>query len=340
MNFDFRLWDIHIGAPHPFNAHRYIDNGTARPKPDRYHDKAFADAEWERVFAKSWLLACPISDVREPGDFALRGGIVDLWPPGTEQPLRLDFFGEDLDAIRRFDAETQLSASSIAEIELLPASEAPLDAETISRFRSGYVAAFGPAGDDPLYESVSAGRKHPGMEHWLPLFHTHLDTLFDYAPRALIFLAHQVEEAKDARLALITDYYDTRKTMMKSGEDGIKAPPYKPLKPETLYLDAKEWAALLSHHQVRALSPFQAPESKTSTEAGGKTGRDFAPERAQGKVNVFEIAAAHVKALQASGKRVLLAAWTEGSAERLGVYCPITASMPCARSKTGPMRRS
>ncbi|HVT25824.1 MAG TPA: transcription-repair coupling factor [Rhizomicrobium sp.] len=256
--------------------------------------------------------------VREPGDFALRGGIVDLWPPGTEQPLRLDFFGEDLDAIRRFDAETQLSAGSIAEIELLPASEAPLDAETISRFRSGYVAAFGPAGDDPLYESVSAGRKHPGMEHWLPLFHTHLDTLFDYTPRALIFLAHQVEEAKDARLALIADYYDTRKTMMKSGEDGIKAPPYKPLKPETLYLDAKEWASLLSHHQVRALSPFQAPESKTSTEAGGKTGRDFAPERAQGKVNVFEFAAAHVKALQASGKRVLLAAWTEGSAERLG----------------------
>ena len=88
--------------------------------------------------------------VREPGDFALRGGIVDLWPPGTEQPLRLDFFGEDLDAIRRFDAETQLSAGSIAQIELLPASEAPLDAETISRFRSGYVAAFGPAGDDPL----------------------------------------------------------------------------------------------------------------------------------------------------------------------------------------------
>ena len=260
------------------------------------------------------------STVREPGDFSLRGGIVDLWPPGAEQPLRLDFFGEDLDAIRRFDAETQLSAGSIAEIELLPASEAPLDPETISRFRSGYVAAFGPANDDPLYESVSAGRKHQGMEHWLPLFHDHLDTLFDYVPRALIFLAHQTEETKEARVALIADYYDTRKTMMRGSDDAhaIKAPPYKPLKPETLYLDAREWAALLSHHQVRALSPFQAPESKISTEAGGKTGRDFAPERAQGKVNVFEFAAAHVKALQEGGKRVLLAAWTEGSAERLG----------------------
>ena len=67
----------------------------------------------------------------------------------------------------------------------------------ISRFRAGYVAAFGPAGDDPLYESVSAGRKTQGMEHWLPLFYERLDTLFDYLPRALVMLGHQVEEAQD-----------------------------------------------------------------------------------------------------------------------------------------------
>ena len=125
--------------------------------------------------------------VRDPGDFALRGGIVDLWPPGEEQPLRLDFFGSTLEAIRRFDAETQLSEkTAVAEIVLLPASEAPLNAQAISRFRTGYVAAFGAAGDDPLYESVSAGRKAQGMEHWLPLFYERLDTLFDYLPRALV----------------------------------------------------------------------------------------------------------------------------------------------------------
>ncbi len=229
------------------------------------------------------------STVREPGDFSLRGGIVDLWPPGADLPLRLDFFGEELDAIRRFDAETQLSAGTLKEIELLPASEVPLDAETISRFRSGYVAAFGPAGDDPLYESISAGRKHQGMEHWLPLFHTHLDTLFDYCPRSLILLAHRADEARQARLELIADYYETRKSMMRGSDDAhaIKAAPYRPIKPETLYLNENEWSALVAHHRVRTLSPFQAPESKISTEAGGKTGRDFAPERTQGKVNVF-----------------------------------------------------
>jgi transcription-repair coupling factor (superfamily II helicase) len=258
--------------------------------------------------------------VREPGDFALRGGIVDLWPPG-EQPLRLDFFGETLDAIRRFDAETQLSSGEVAAIELFPASEVPLDDASISRFRSGYVATFGPASDDPLYESVSAGRHAQGMEHWLPLFYGKLETLFDFAPRALLMLGHHIDEAKVARLELIADYYQTRRQFLK-GDDAakgaLKSPPYKPLMPDWLYLTAEEWNGALARHPVRDLSPFQAPESMSSVDAGGKLGRDFAPERAQGRVNVFEAADAHIDALHAAGKRVIVAAWTEGSAERVG----------------------
>ncbi|HKU65971.1 MAG TPA: transcription-repair coupling factor, partial [Rhizomicrobium sp.] len=259
--------------------------------------------------------------VREPGDFALRGGIVDLWPPGEEQPLRLDFFGSTLDAIRRFDAETQLSdKSAVAQIALLPASEAPLNAAAVSRFRTGYVAAFGAAGDDPLYESVSAGRKTQGMEHWLPLFYERLDTLFDYLPRCLVMLGHQAEEAKAARLDLIQDYYETREQFRHAKDDkhSIKSPPYKPLKPETLYLTDADWKAALAKQIVRELSPFQAPESTNSVDAGGRQGRDFAPERQGGNLNVFQAAADHLKALQAGGKRVLVASWTDGSVERMG----------------------
>lgn len=261
------------------------------------------------------------STVREPGDFALRGGIVDLWPPGTETPLRLDFFGSSLDAIRTFDAETQLSSGQIDQIELLPASEAPLDAESISRFRAGYVATFGPASDDPLYESVSAGRKNQGMEHWLPLFHDHLDTLFDYAPDALVMLSHQTEEAKNARLELIKDYYETRRQFLREkreGEAKVNAPPYKPLPPEKLYLTDGEWKAALGSRDVRDLSPFQAPESMRAVDAGGKQGRDFAPERAQGKTNIFQIAADHIGVSLKAKKRVLVATWSNGSAERIG----------------------
>ena len=259
--------------------------------------------------------------VREPGDFALRGGIVDLWPPGEEQPLRLDFFGSTLDAIRRFDADTQLSdKSSVAEIALLPASEAPLNVESISRFRAGYVASFGAAGDDPLYESVSAGRKTQGMEHWLPLFYERLDTLFDYLPRGLVLLGHQADEAKNARLELIADYYETREQFRhaKDEKHAIKGPPYKPLKPDALYLTDADWKVALAKNILRELSPFQAPESVNSVDAGGRQGRDFAPERQGGNLNVFQAAADHLKALQAAGKRVLVASWTEGSLERMG----------------------
>lgn len=260
------------------------------------------------------------STVREPGDFAVRGGIVDLWPPGLD-PLRLDFFGDRLDAIRKFDAETQLSSGEVQAIELLPASEVPLDEAGISRFRTGYVATFGPAVDDPLYESVSEGRKSPGMEHWLPLFYEKLETLFDYAPRALVMLGYHTEEARKARAELVADYYQTRREFLKdepAKKGALKAPPYKPLKPEALYLTADEWDAVLKRHPVRDLTPFQAPESMKSVDAHGKLGRDFGPERAQTGVNVFKAAGDHIADLIAAKKRVLIAAWTEGSAERMG----------------------
>ncbi|HEY1876056.1 MAG TPA: transcription-repair coupling factor, partial [Rhizomicrobium sp.] len=205
------------------------------------------------------------------------------------------------------------------------------NADAIRRFRTGYVAAFGAAGDDPLYESVSAGRKTQGMEHWLPLFYERLDTLFDYLPRALVLLGHQAEEAKNARLELIRDYYDTREQFRHAkNEKGARSvgdsrsdhklsgPPYKPLKPETLYLTDTDWKTALAKNILRDLSPFQAPESTNSVDAGGRQGRDFAPERQGGNLNVFQAAADHLKALQSSGKRMLVASWTGGSLERMG----------------------
>jgi transcription-repair coupling factor (superfamily II helicase) len=127
--------------------------------------------------------------VTEPGDCALRGGIVDVWPPGMDAPLRLDFFGDQLDAIRRFDPETQRSGERLGSVDLAPVSEIVLDEAAITRFRQNYRAEFGVGGaDDPLYESVSAGRKQAGMEHWLPFFHARLETLFDYLPDATITL--------------------------------------------------------------------------------------------------------------------------------------------------------
>jgi transcription-repair coupling factor (superfamily II helicase) len=121
------------------------------------------------------------STVREPGDYALRGGILDLFPPGMNEPVRLDFFGDTLESIRSFDPETQRTNADLRALDLVPVAEFQLTTETIRLFRTGYVAAFGAAApDDVLYEAVSEGRRHAGMEHWLPLFHKQMETLFDY----------------------------------------------------------------------------------------------------------------------------------------------------------------
>ena len=138
--------------------------------------------------------------VMEPGDYAIRGGIIDIFPPGDSGPVRLDLFGDVLDGIRRFDPATQRTTRKLDAIELAPVSEVILDEAAITRFRQNYRIEFGAAGtDDPLYEAVSAGRKHAGVEHWMPFFHERLETLFDYLPGATITLDDQVTPARIAR---------------------------------------------------------------------------------------------------------------------------------------------
>ena len=123
--------------------------------------------------------------VREPGEFAVRGGIVDLYPAGAAQPLRLDFFGDTIESIRRFDPLTQRSTGTEQQAVLRPVGEVLLDEDAVRRFRERYREEFGATGtDDPLYESISAGRRYVGMEHWLPLYYERLETLFDYLPDA------------------------------------------------------------------------------------------------------------------------------------------------------------
>ena len=263
-----------------------------------------------------------VSTVMEPGDYAVRGGLIDLWPSGQEAPLRLDLFGDQLEALRRFDPQTQRGTSTEQVLSLVPASEVLLDPDAIARFRSGYRAAFGAVtDDDPLYEAVSAGRMHMGMEHWLPLFHDHLETLFDYAGDAPLLFDHQADEAREARAALIADYYESRRAAraQPSGKTATSfaAPAYKPLAPETLYLLGGDWDTTLAERQIETLSPFHVPGAANVTDAAGKRGRDFAPERAQENVNVFDAAVTHARTLSASGRQVIFASWSEGARERL-----------------------
>ena len=254
--------------------------------------------------------------VTEPGDFAIRGGLVDLFPPGAERPLRLDLFGDELDTIRPFDPLTQRSEGRLETLTLLPASEFALDPDSIRRFRQGYLAAFGAVtDDDPLYTAINEGRMAQGAEHWLPLFHDGLETLFDYLPGAVVVLDHQTDDAAKARFDTIRDYFETRRETLAS--DKALAAPYKPLPPDALYLSPADWDDRLEAAGVRRLSPFEEPASATVVDLGGKRGRDFAPERAEKGANVYEALKGHLDGLRSARRRVVMVSYSAGARERL-----------------------
>jgi transcription-repair coupling factor (superfamily II helicase) len=256
------------------------------------------------------------STVRETGEYAQRGGIIDLFAPGMAQPLRLDFFGDTLESIRSFDPESQRTIAQVRGLDLVPMSEVTLTSETMTRFRQNYVQKFGgQTRGDALYEAVSEGRRHAGMEHWLPLFYGETDTLFDYVGAAPFMLDPLSEEAAVERLKQIEDYYEARKSQYDVDPAHSS---YKPLAPDALYLSSQGWRDALDGKPLARVTTFAKPDSKELViDCGAKQGRNFAPERTDEVVNVFEAAVAHIHGLQESGKRVIVAGWSDGSRERL-----------------------
>ena len=257
----------------------------------------------------------PVSTVAEPGDFAIRGGIIDIFPPGDCGPVRLDFFGDVLDGARRFDPVSQRTTEKLKAVEFAPMSEVILDDAAISRFRQNYRVEFGAGGsDDPLYEAVSAGRKHQGMEHWLPFFHARLETLFDYLPTASVMLDDQITPARLSRWEGIEDQYDSRHEAMtaKGRMDSV----YKPCAPGLLYMDDAAWEAAIANHRVVQFSALAQAPGPGVLDAQGRIGRSFAPERQQENISLFSALSDHIQAVSKDAQ-VVIASWSDGARERL-----------------------
>ena len=244
------------GVPDRFVLLTTLNAATQRvPERDVLKEAAFTARVGDRIDEKalrSFLARMGFSQaptVTEPGDYAIRGGIIDIFPPGQSGPVRLDLFGDVLDGARRFDAATQRTSEKLDLVELAPVSEVILDDAAITRFRQNYRIEFGAAGsDDPLYEAVSAGRKHAGMEHWLGFFHERLETIFDYLPAATITLDDQNDAQRAARWDAIADQFETRKIAMdqKNRMDSV----YKPAPPGLLYVDEPAWRAVMENRRV------------------------------------------------------------------------------------------
>ncbi|MEL7150017.1 MAG: transcription-repair coupling factor, partial [Pseudomonadota bacterium] len=310
------------GMPERFILLTTLNAATQRvPARDILREAAFSARVGDRVdeaalrdfLVRMGFVQAPT--VTEPGDYAIRGGIIDIFPPGEGGPVRLDFFGDVLDGARRFDPVTQRTTETLKTVELAPVSEVILDEAAITRFRQNYRLEFGAAGtDDPLYEAVSAGRKHAGVEHWLPFFHERLETLFDYLPDATVTLDDQSTAMRAARWDAVADQYDARKEAMtaKGRVDSV----YKPAPPEALYFDDAAWEAAIAGHRVLHFHPLPQPTGPGVIDAGGRVGREFAPERQQESISLFGALADHVKARLEKGP-VVIASYSEGARERL-----------------------
>ncbi len=261
-----------------------------------------------------------VGTVMEPGEYAMRGGILDLFPPAASRPARLDFFGDTLETIRPFDPASQRTQGSKPQLVLMPASELPAGPDVVRRFRQRYMELFGAVtGDDPLYEAVSSGVTYVGAEQWLPLFYEELETLFDYAPEALITFDHLAADARRQRSEEIEDHYEARQQALEQTAFGT--PPYKPVPPTLMFLGGDEWDTALGGRKVRLFSPFDTMEGAdgiASLNFGAKIGRNFALERAEHADTLFDAVNAHIGRLNGAGKRVIVAGWTAGSRERLG----------------------
>ena len=275
--------------------------------------KQLNEKELRNFFTRMGFTQSPT--VMEPGDYAIRGGLIDVFPPGDSGPVRLDLFGDVLDGARRFEVETQRTVAKLTRIELAPVSEVILDEASIERFRRNYRQEFGAAGtDDPLYESVSAGRKYQGVEHWTPYFHKRLETLFDYIPDATVFLDDRCTPARLARWDAIADQYDARYEALanKSRMDSV----YKPCPPNLLYLDDPAFEKAISKHKIRQLMVLSQGTGPNVIDAGGRIGRNFAPERQQEQLSLFGSLADHIKEKRKTGQ-VLIASFSNGARERL-----------------------
>ena len=200
--------------------------------------------------------------VMSTGEFAIRGSLFDIFLPGYSQPIRIDFFGNQIDSMKYFDPVTQRTQNKIKNINIKPVSEVILSKNAIENFRVEYRKLFGSVSQsDELYDFISNSRSYPGMEHWLPLFYSNLDTIFSFTPNASLSLDYNLEEAIDSRLNLISEYFESRRILdpvsggKKSNKEFMENI-YHPIPPSMFFIDKNDISKLISDKESFLLNPF------------------------------------------------------------------------------------
>jgi len=264
-----------------------------------------------------------VGKAMEPGEFALRGSIIDIMPPSAKEGIRVDLFGDEIETIRTYEPLSQLTQGHVDAVGLYPVSEVLLSEEAIAHFREQYREQFGAVTkDDPLYEAISQGHSYPGMEHWLPLFYESTSTLLDYcAPGTCVTLDSEAPIAVVERHESIMDYYQARKAALKSSNTKnsfASGAAYHPVAPDDGFLMPAAWELFLQKTDALLLSPFM-PEHEFNEERFDIAGYKPVLRMMQGQPGrtPFDQLREQIASNRERGKATLLACYTGGSMERL-----------------------
>lgn len=253
-----------------------------------------------------------VPTVREAGEFAVRGGIMDIFPSGHDNPVRLDFFGDMIEKIKIFDAQTQISIQDLDRFELSPISEIMPNKVAVDNFKTQYRLLCGGQipQDDVFYHKINQSNGYiQGMEAYLPLFDNNLMTLFDAVPNSTLFIDSYCENSKQEFLNDVDDYYHNRKQTTPVVE------------PKSLYLVDDDFEKAIKNHKIRIVSPHNLPEIMSNTDEimnlGYKIGHDFVTARKTFGINLFDEAVKIINQMRDNGKQVFITATSEGAKERL-----------------------
>ena len=254
--------------------------------------------------------------VKEKGDYAVRGGIVDFFPARATSPLRADFFGDVLEQLHHFDPITQRrTRNPVQRISIGPASEFFLDAQARQRFRTRWRNMF--ERKNALYEAVSNEQPAEGLAHWLPFLVDEMVSLFGCLPDgAEITFDEGAPSALQARLERVQDFYDSRKRLLEEArkERASTSSLYCPIPPEQLYLRSEEIAEILAHENSRIFrAGAQLPTERNSLDLQGRPASSYVPFFKRGGEK--ELGETLMKTLRSARKhreRVVFAAQGEG----------------------------
>lgn len=260
--------------------------------------------------------------VREPGEYAIRGSIIDLYPAGFDYPVRIDCFDDEIETIKYFDPIEQTSLDEADGFTLTPVSEILLSQETIARFRAGYRENFGARQqDNPLFEAITEGHRYPGMEHWLPLFYETTQTVFDCVPeRTPVVFDHQADTAYHERMGQVIDFYNARMETANGAAASVGGQ-YHALAPPLLYLTEDVWQTKIQNHPIRRhLSPFPV-DAAGGIDCGAKQAPNIAANISTQPQSVYDLLKANLAEWQKAKKKIMLACYSEGSLERVRQLC-------------------